>query len=111
MMRPFRPFILLALAPVLLAGQNIKERRGALLFYNPLMHARATNGAIVVIVDKRSGRFAVERPDGTALLFLRSDGMTSFTNLRLDGRVFTNNTLNGPQTPAGTTMWPTGDAV
>ncbi len=111
MMRLLRPFILLALLPALLPGQNIKSQRGLLFAYNPLMHARASNGAVTVVVDRRSGRFAVERPDGTALLFTRSDGMTSFTNLRLDGRVFTNNTLNGPQTPAGTTMWPMGDAV
>jgi hypothetical protein len=102
------PLLALALpaVPPVLAQQQGKP--AAPFTYDSRRHARASNSAITVGVERGSGRFWVETGDGTPLLFCRGEGLTSFTNLRFQGTTFTNNTLVSPRIPALTSPMPSG---
>ncbi len=91
-------------------SQNREGKSGETFVFDPVRHVRAENDLIRVVVDRSSGRFAVQTVGDRPLLFLRNDGMTSFTNIFLDGTVWTNNSLRGPQPPAGTIPMPRGRA-
>ncbi len=70
-------------------------------------HARVANGVIATGVDRVTGRFWIETASGVPLLF-RKDAITSFSNIRAGGRVYTNNTVGSGQTPLGTRALPPG---
>lgn len=94
-----------------LSAQSISTRDAKKLFFDPKRTEKVSNGIIDAIVEKSSGRFAVHTSKGTQLLFTRNNGVTSFTNVHVAGKTFTNNTLNGPQTPDHTIAMPTGTTI
>ena len=91
-------------------GQSGERKGGEPFVFDPARHVRVENDLIRVVVDRSSGRFAVQTVGGRPLLFLRNDGMTSFTNVFLDGATWTNNSLRGPQSPSGTVPMTPGEA-
>lgn len=101
---------LLFLAQAAFAQMSIPKFEAAAKFDTSL-NLHAESGDVRVSVDKRSGRFSIEHSDGTPALFTRNGFSTSYTNVRVGNYTFTNNTLYGPQTPAGTMKMPEGYAV
>ncbi len=103
-------YLCLALLPATAVSQT--AGKGEKPFeYIPELHVRSANNAIAVIVERVSGQFYVETREGVPILFSRSVGVTSFTNVRFNGITFTNNNLRSPGTPFGTVRMPPGTAV
>ncbi|NOY05884.1 MAG: T9SS type A sorting domain-containing protein [Chlorobi bacterium] len=67
---------------------------------------RFARGGLVVWLEPGTGRFSLQTADSTNLLFIRDHRINSFTNVRINDTVYTNNVLPSP--PAGTTPFPKG---
>ncbi|MDH7516236.1 MAG: T9SS type A sorting domain-containing protein [Bacteroidota bacterium] len=97
------------IVPVLVKAQTAVKSAFPLAF-DTAYFARASNGAVSVLVDKATGQFWVETQTGVPILFAGGAGGTSFTNVRFQGVTFTNNNLRGPAVPEGTVRMPEGSA-
>ncbi|MBL0174198.1 MAG: hypothetical protein IPP94_02850 [Ignavibacteria bacterium] len=83
---------------------------GLPLVFDPARHARASNAAITVAVDRATGQYWVETKERVPILFNGNGGITSFTNVRVATTTFTNNDLHSAQSPLFTERMPFGSA-
>ncbi len=98
-MLPSRVVCLLS-AFILFTGTSVVAQRQGYTF------ARADNGLISVSVEHSSGQYRIDTPGNLPLLFQGKDGLTAYTNVRVDGVVYTTNVLQRLEAPAGTTRLP-----
>lgn len=104
-------FVTLALTCSALHAQVNRPKFEAAAAFDTTLNLSAVVGDVRVTVDKFTGRFSIEKSNGTPILFQRNGYGTSFTNVRVGPFVFTNNTLRGPQSPEGTRTMPEGYAM
>ena len=106
--RAFLPLLFLLLVPPAAAQDLVKE--SAPMVFDPARHVICRNSAIAVGLNRFNGQFWVETNTALPILFSRSNGNTSFSNIRFEGVTFTNNDLHNLQTPKFTDRMPYGTA-
>lgn len=101
-------FFFFLLLPLIAAAQINRPKYEAAAVFDTSRNMHAELGEVRISIDKYSGRFSIERRDGTPILFTRNGLATSYTNVRIGYHTYSNNFLYSPQTPEGTRTMPLG---